>query len=201
MAFEGMKSIHRPDPNSGKVWLSYDCGHCGRNVSGIIVSTHPQAYDYDRNVWLICPNCEKGSVRVGHINYPGSSFGPPIEGLPNEVKEAYEEARRCLSVNANTSCELICRKILMHVAVDKGANEGARFIDYVNYLETEGHITPLMKNWVDLIRQNGNQSTHRLQPPNRARAESTLIFTAELLRLTYEMEYLANKHTQSISPP
>ena len=30
------------------------------------------------------------------------------------VAEAYEEARACMSVEATTAAELLCRKILMH---------------------------------------------------------------------------------------
>jgi hypothetical protein len=46
-----------------------------------------------------------------------------------------------------------------------------------------------------LIRQHGNKSTHKLDSPEKERAQSTVMFTAELLRLVYEMEYMANKFT------
>ena len=59
-----------------------------------------------------------------------------------------------------------------------------------------------MKGWVDVIRQHGNKATHELDEPDRNRAESTVMFTAELLRLTCEMEHLAKRYapgTRSIS--
>jgi Domain of unknown function (DUF4145) len=99
-----------------------------------------------------------------------------------------------MSVNAYTSSELICRKILMHVAVEKGAQEGDSFSTYLDYLEQKDYITATMKPWVDLIRQHGNVSTHRLAAADRARAESTTMFTAELLRIVYEMPYIASKY-------
>lgn len=74
----------------------------------------------------------------------------------------------------------MCRKILMHVAVDKGCDEGKSFGEYIDYIESE-YITPIMKPWVDLIRRHGNSSTHELVPPDVKRSESTLMFTAELL--------------------
>ncbi len=83
----------------------------------------------------------------------------------------------------------------MHVAVDKGAKEGDTFGSYLTYLENQGYVTPPMKGWVDLIRQHGNKSTHRLESPDRKRAESTLMLTAELLRLIYEMQYMAMQYT------
>ena len=57
-------------------------------------------------------------------------------------------------------------------------------------------ITPPMKGWVDLIRQHGNKATHSLESPDKKRAESTLMFTAELLRLIYEMEHLSMQYTE-----
>jgi hypothetical protein len=99
-----------------------------------------------------------------------------------------------MSAGAFTACELVCRKILMHVAVEKGAKEGASFSSYLKHLEGAGYVTPPMKKWVGLIRAHGNESTHRLPAPDQNRAESTLMFTAELLRLVYEMESLAEKY-------
>lgn len=57
-----------------------------------------------------------------------------------------------------------------------------------------GYVTPLMRAWVDRIRAHGNQATHDLDPPSRDRAESTLTFTAQMLKNTYGMEYLVKKH-------
>ncbi|WP_081443642.1 DUF4145 domain-containing protein [Methylophaga thiooxydans] len=62
-------------------------------------------------------------------------------------------------------------------------------------LEEQGYVTSPMKGWVDLIRQHGNKSTHKLDSPEKKRAQSTVMFKAELLRLVYEMEFMANKFT------
>ena len=86
----------------------------------------------------------------------------------------------------------------MHVASEKGAKEGDTFASYLEFLEGIGYVTPPMKPWVDLIRKHGNLATHKLQPPDKERVESTLMFTSELLRLVYEMEFLAQKY---VSPP
>jgi hypothetical protein len=58
-----------------------------------------------------------------------------------------------------------------------------------------------MKGWVGLIREHGNRATHRLEAPDQGRAESTLMFTAELLRLVYEMEHLARKYSPAPATP
>lgn len=195
MDFAGHRGVTKHDGSTGDSWFSYTCAHCGERVSGVVAATYHVEPTVAPVKWLRCPSCANGSVLAldGNV-YPGVPFGPDVEGLPNEVQEAYKEARRCMSVNALTSCESMCRKILMHVAVEKGAKEGKPFTDYLSHLETQGYITPPMKGWVDLIRQHGNKAAHRLDPPDRNRAESTLMFTAELLRLIYEMEYMAKRY-------
>jgi hypothetical protein len=123
--------------------------------------------------------CHDASVETDTRGiFPGVPFGPALEGLPEDVNEAYEEARRCFSVNAFTASEVLCRKILMHVAVDKGAKEGATVASYIDYLTSQGYVTPPMLDWVKLIKDHGNEVNHRLKFSGRSRAEGTLYFTA-----------------------
>jgi hypothetical protein len=193
MAYQGHSSIRKHGGNDPSDWLQFTCGHCDTKVSGAVVcgsySDHPPIK------WILCPNCNDGSVfaRNGNL-YPGVMFGPNIEGIPIEIEEAYDEARECMSINAFTAAELISRKILMHVAVEKGASEGDSFANYITFLEKAGFVTPPMKGWVSEIQKNGNKSTHKLASPSKERAESTVMFTAELLRLIYEMEHMSNKY-------
>lgn len=189
MVYKGHGYIIKPDGSTENGWFKYECGHCGAKVSGAVVARH------ETIMWLLCPNCGNGSVRdqKGNI-HPAVTFGPYITGLPSDIAEAYEEARRSLSVSAFTGAELICRKILMYVAVEKGAKEGESFAFYLDHIEKVGYITPPMKTWVNLIRKHGNIAAHILEKPDRSRAESTLMFTAELLRIVYEMEHLAKEY-------
>jgi hypothetical protein len=133
-----------------------------------------------------------GVVAEVAVNNPG---GPDIQGLPDDVASLYDEARRCLGARCFTAAELVCRKILMHVAVEKGAEEGKSFAHYLAFLETHGHVAPQMNQWLDLIRQHGNRATHTIDAPDPTRAEGTVMFTVGLLRLVYEMKFLAAKFT------
>ncbi len=176
--------------------LDYKCGHCDRYVSGRVVNIYSRAQNkLDDPIikFMICPSCIKGSIWFEGKIIPGTKPGEKLEGLPEEIEAAYQEARCCFSINAFTACELVCRKILMHVGVDKGAEEGQSFISYLDYLEEQGYITPIIKEWADLIREIGNQSTHELIPPDENRTKATLMFTMELLRIIYEMQHVANK--------
>jgi hypothetical protein len=187
--------VHPTDTNSRQ---NYKCGHCGVFNSGRTVAGYEGTI---RTRFLVCTSCCRGTTWDSKIGYiPGHKPGDALNGLPPEVNEAYEEARTCFSVKAYTACELICRKILMHIAVDKGDEEGKHFEEYLDYLESKGYITPPIKSWTDQIRQNGNSSTHELQAPSEERAEETLMFTMELLRIIYEMAEAAKKYAPAASP-
>jgi hypothetical protein len=175
-------------------WEHYTCPYCSRDVNGAVVAGYTTPAG-SWCLWVRCPSCGKGAVIQDGMLHPATPFGPTIEGLPPETAEAYQEARSCMGVGAFTAAELMCRKILMHVAVDKGAAAGQPFVTYLDHLEKAGYVTPPMKGWVDLIRKHGNLATHEIPAPNQQQAESTVMFTAELLRLVYEMEHMAKKYT------
>lgn len=185
------KGTERPDGSTAQSWYPLDCGHCGADAQAAVVA-HRTAEDIQ---WLLCPRCFGGSVVNEGVSSPPVRTGFAIEGLPESVNLAYQQARDSLAVGAYTGVELICRKILMHVAADKGAGEGEPFASYIEYLAEQGYVTPTMWPWVKRIKDNANEATHRLPESTKNRAQSTLVFTAELLRLTYEMEYMTNLHS------
>lgn len=180
--------------------ISFKCYFCNEKVSGVVpryYPMNPSEYSVPKSqkiCWLLCPSCSHGSVldRDGNV-YPTAIKGEIVKGLQGVVKDVYEEATKCFSFNAFTACELLCRKLLMHVAVDKGAEESKSFEYYITYLQDGDYITPPMKTWVDLIRTHGNKSTHTIEPVEEGRAKSTLTFTAMLLKLIYETEYFASE--------
>ena len=181
------------------------CGHCNNAVSAYIVATsHPE--EFVEGLHLRCDICERGSYleiitlnnqRVGI--WPGSKKHREIDSLPKDVKSAYDEARNCFSVSAFTAAELICRKILMHIAVDLGANEGESFASYINHIEKEGYITTPMRPWADLIRKRGNAATHELEAVSEKGANETMEFTMTMLQVVYELPARAKKFTDEPS--
>jgi hypothetical protein len=183
------------DVSAPEAFFATTCGHCGRQVSADVVAYTKSSRDGRPSIrWMQCPHCEMGLVKNGaRSTLPAATPGEPLEGLPDDVEAAYTEARKCLSVDAFTGCELLCRKILMHAAVDKGAKEGENFTTYIDFLKGAGYTTPPMEAWVDYIRKHGNLATHEIAAPEQQRAAGTLEFTAELLRVIYEMEFKAAK--------
>jgi len=188
----GHNSVTKPGTDATG-WWSYECSHCGDKTTGAVIAVVGGGVHPIR--WLQCSTCHEPTIidSTG-AQHPGVAFGPVLQGLPKDVEAAYQEARRCLAINADVAAEGMCRKILMHVAVEKEAKEGGNFGGYIEHLAKQGYVTPPMRPWVDLIRRHGNEANHRLDPPDRKRAEATLLFTAHLLRNVYEMEHLAGEY-------
>jgi len=163
---------------------SYTCGYCNNLVGS------NQGYQHHniafRRVY-ICPFCGKPTYFDDDSQqYPGVSQGNQVDHLPEEIGKLYEEARRCVSVNSYTSSVLACRKLLMHLAVEEGADEGKAFIDYVKYLADNGYVPPGGENWVDLIRKKGNEANHVIKLMSKADSEQLLAFLEMLLKFMYE---------------
>ena len=192
---------------NGEMWTAYnldpktyECGYCGYCVSsdkGMCLSQNTpemSAYIY------ICNNCHLPTliydIRVYNssadvINeiyeqIPGARYGEPIKHLPYKVEKIYEEARDSFSTGAYTAVMLLCRKLLMHVAVNLGAEKDKSFLYYVDYFEKEGYISKNAWPWVDQIRKLGNEANHEIMIGKKEDAEKIIKFSAMLLKTNYE---------------
>ncbi|MGE7637628.1 DUF4145 domain-containing protein [Peribacillus frigoritolerans] len=176
--------------------ISFKCGYCGSNTAPVkgYFSANFNAQKFGHI--YICPNCNKPTFIYKQTGeqIPGIFIGDEIEHLPENIEQLYNEARRCLSVNASTSTVLSCRKLLMNISVTKGAEEGKSFAFYVSYLEDNHFIPPGSKEWVDHIRKKGNEATHEIPSIDKADAIELLEFTEMLLRFVYEMPGKMIKH-------
>ena len=133
-----------------------------------------------------------------HVQIPGQAPGGPIEYLPEQVDKLYAEARGAMAANAPTVAVLGFRKLLMHVAVEKGASAGDSFQNYVSYLDTQ-HLVPAgAKEWIDHIRTRGNEANHEIKMMTKDDAQELLAFAEMLLRLIYEFP---NRLPKSKSKP
>ena len=182
----------------------YVCGHCGTAVTGWLVS---QAGNVYQRWWLLCPQCGRGSVRNDDITLPPPQTFPDVGGLPDIISGLYDEARASFGAQAYTGCEILCRKILMNAAINKGAEKNKKFVEYVDYLDSHGHITPSLKDMATIVKDNGNDAAHEVDPPDRERAEYTLEFTRNILYIIYGTKHKLDKYvahagqTGAASPP
>lgn len=171
---------------------AFDCGFCGSHAGpsqGFKCEYEERAKANVTALILLCPRCNKPTFMNFSENeqVPGVLVGDSLNHLPQDIEQLYEEARKCISFNANTSAVLSCRKLLMNVSVAKGAVAGKSFAFYVNFLEDNHYIPPGSKDWVDHIRQKGNEATHEIPSISQEDAVELMEFTEMLLRFVYEL--------------
>jgi DNA-directed RNA polymerase subunit RPC12/RpoP len=164
--------------------MAVRCGHCGVTISG--ESIHADS----TSEWLRCPECGKGLVldRKTNIVYPSAPAGSPVKQLTSDVESAWQEVRVAYGAGAYTASEMMCRKILMHIAVDvAGAKEGKQFTEYVRALDDAGYIPTGLKAVVDQVRERGNGANHELDASTKSDSLTTLQITEHLLKSIYEL--------------
>ncbi len=163
----GFRGTHSCDPlHRPQHWLVGVCTACGRPTILMIDTLNP------------------------HIiaqQMPQHRMGDDVAHLPESIGALYDEARDCAGVNAYTAAVLMCRKVLMNASVDKGADPGRKFVEYVDWLELHCYTTANMKDWVDRIRKGGNAATHEVAAQSLEDARELLQFTGTLLQLIYEL--------------
>lgn len=168
----------------------YKCGYCNSIVGSNVGYTTQEFMlsNYNIQKIYICPNCGNPTYFDINLNqYPGVKLGNTIKNInKEEVIKLYDEARNCFSINSFTSVALCCRKLLMNVSVDLGAEQNKSFAYYVKWLDENNYILPNAKKWVDQIRKIGNEATHEIHIIDKDDAEKTLRFIEMILKLVYE---------------
>lgn len=170
---------------------SYMCGHaaCGREVSSERGWQHRDP-DYNRpDGWIyVCPSCRRPTFFDEKENkqIPGTSIVGVLSGLPSDIQSLWTEVDGCMSQGAYTSAVLSGRKMLMHIAVDQGAEEGLNFIGYVNHLVAKNFAPPNSEAWIDRVRQHGNEANHKIVIKTADDAKEIVTFLEMLLKFIYE---------------
>src|SRR6266496_4855831 len=121
----------------------YVCGYCGTSLASNqgFSGQSPTG----RGVFVyICHQCTGPTFfDIDGSQFPGVTFGSAVADIPDEaLVRLYDEARRTTSASAYTAAVLCCRKILMHIAVSKGAKAGESFVSYVQYLADHNFVPP-----------------------------------------------------------
>lgn len=171
---------------------TFTCGYCGSLVTssrgmyiGSLTRYNEVKNDRPQGIF-ICTNCKLPTFIYGRTQVPGNRFGSVVKNTPDIVNDVYEEARSAFSVGAYTAVVLLCRKLLMHVAVDFGADENKNFVHYVNFLQDNHYVTANSDKWVDAIRKFGNESTHEILVNTKEDGEKIIKFSEMILRSNYE---------------
>ncbi len=161
---------------------SFVCGHCTRGVASAVGFYH----DAGSREIRICPNCERPVYFERNGQFPDALPGDEVEHLPTDIANLYREARASSAASCYTASVLVCRKLLMNIAVGNGAAEGKSFIEYVTFLADKGYVPPNGRGWVDHIRKKGNEANHEIVLMSADDARELIGFLEMLLKFIYE---------------
>lgn len=168
---------------------SYTCGHCGKPIASdkgwhasFQGQPHPVAFI------CLCHFCTLPTfIDVNKSQHPGVMFGNPVQDVQDlSVSKLYDEARKCMGAGAYTAAILCSRKLLMHIAVSKGATAGETFLSYVEYLANNHYVPPDAKEWVDHIRTKSNEANHEIAIMGKEDAEELISFIEMLMKVIFE---------------
>lgn len=161
----------------------YTCGYCGNVVTSL--AGYFENGGFRRKIY-ICPRCEGPTTFVGEDLEPGVVTGSEVLNYPEDLARLYKEARSCMAAAANTGAVLCARKLLMNIAVSKGAEKGNRFTSYIDFLTDGGHVPPESRDLVKRIRDKGHEAPHEIMETSRADAADLINFSEMLLRSTFD---------------
>jgi Domain of unknown function (DUF4145) len=171
---------------SGIPSMRFTCGYCGNLVASDRGYHSTARVQNEQGFLCICPHCERPTFLHGDRQIPGVSPGAEVGHLPQDIQALYTEARRCTANSNFTAAVLVCRKLLMNIAVSRGADPGKKFIEYVDYLADKGYVPPNGRGWVDHIRTKGNEATHEIVLMSKTDADELITFAEMLLKFIYE---------------
>jgi hypothetical protein len=184
---------------------SYICGYCDHPLAAVLgwQTEVPATRATQRRYIYVCHHCGKPTFFAAEGKQtPGAKLGAPVGDISEKsVESLYDEARQSTTAGAYTAAVLACRKLLMHIAVAKGAKAGAKFIEYVEFLAANNYVPPDAKPWVDHIREKGNEANHEISIMTKEDAEELLAFCEMLLKLVFEFPaIMKRKYPQPAKP-
>lgn len=175
--------------------LESTCAYCG-NKTVIHIFNRIRKYDSKvfngyRNLYGIgyCSFCGNPSIfdMTRNLWIPQAKPLTKINHLPGDISSLYEEIRNSYSVGALSCTIMASRKMIMHVAVECGADVGKSFLFYVNYLNDNNYLPKHSNEWLDKIRDAGNEQNHEIAPATREDTDRILAFISSLLKIVYEL--------------
>jgi hypothetical protein len=168
---------------------SFTCWNCGNKVSS---EKAYQSYDtynptHVGSTIYICPHCKAPVVLDDEkkqivLPLPGKE----ISKLPENILVVHSEIRKCMQSGCFNGAIMLMRKLIMHIAVEEGAEEGKSFVEYIDYLYNNGNIPKKSKNKSDSVRTLGNNTNHKIENRTQEEAQNCFELVELLLKVNYE---------------
>lgn len=165
--------------------LPFVCWNCNNLVaSDKGYKTHND--NLKKKIYL-CPHCNAPNVYDSDGKAILSSLtGKEIKKLPENIKNVYDEVRKCMQSNSFTGAVMLMRKIIMNIAVHEGAEKNKNFAEYIDYLCDNGIVHKKSKNKADSVRELGNNANHEIENRTQEEAQNCFEFIELLLMANYE---------------
>ena len=162
---------------------NYICGYCGNTSLSQVGYTSDEVSKI-----YICYHCSKPTFFANSDSQtPEPYIKSEIAGISDEsVKKLYEEICRSYSAKAYTVSVLGAKKLIMNIAVSKGAEENKLFIQYVEYLWSNYYIHPAAREWTDQVKDIGNDAAHEIKLMMESDAKNLIHFIEMLLKIIYD---------------
>ena len=173
--------------------IRWKCGFCGESAASgkgyypLTNGGNDSSAAFKHSI-RVCGNCQRPTYFEKHRpNTPSARIGEDVKHLPEDVTGLFDEMRDATGSGAYTASVLAARKLLMHVAVEKGAGANQPFITYVEYLVANHYAPAGSEAWVDYIRTQGNEANHEIKIMTEQDAQAIINLTTQLLRNVYEL--------------
>ena len=180
----------------------YTCGWCGHAVSSEYgLFKHEQWIDVNflnpmgqpqeltRDI-RVCVQCGGATTFVKDEQYPRPLLGEAMDAREKDVDvklivTLYDEARYALSQGAASCAVLMFRKLLMHIAVERGAARGLKFVQYCEHLKTTNVVGTPMHGLLARIKDGGNEENHEVVRATRDKGTDLLNLVTLLIKSVY----------------
>lgn len=172
---------------------TYSCGSCGGTTTGRVLCEVERRIDSAKILWCWC-SCEKAEPTIliekdGAVmtQLPTAREFHKASDWPPDLATLYEEAAKAYSAGAYTASSMICRKLLMACACDKGEADGKPFTAYVDFITSNVIAYPQAKAAIDAIRTIGNEANHHVTFVNQADATRAMKIVTYMLNTIYSL--------------
>lgn len=164
---------------------------------------------------LLCRACRQATVVVeeqfvgnqrvadgfrtgGYINWRGTYWWPPPESadldnaVPEQLRESYGEAMRCLAAKAPRASAVMLRRTVESLVDDRGSEEATKQATLERALKVmadDGTLDRNLAEWAGEVRLAGNVGAHydALDDVEAGEAEALARLTRQILHYLYEL--------------
>ena len=172
---EALNPVDEPDAEYHRD--SYSIALCGRCCSPFLIKESrygvPGEFETVTNFELLYPN-------ESHLS---------LDGVPEPIRHAYEQAVRSFRVSLYDPCALMCRRCLEGICKIQKTS-GSDLNSMLIALEKSGVIDARMVRWAHGIRMLGNDAAHGLDTVvSQEDARDVLDFTEALLIYIFALNH------------